>query len=787
MSEVAIKLPRKFRFLVEPHRYKIAWGGRGGLKCLALGTQVIMFDGTLRNVEDVRCGELLMGPDSLPRTVLGTSRGVGPLYRVRQTSAMTYVVNDAHILSLKKSESSKRDIRLMPSGNPKCPRGRYPSWPDVSNVGVTVAASQSQRWLAHFRGYRAGLLYFPAQAITIDPYFLGVWLGDGTSREMRVTTADQEIVEACRTIAQEHGGDITVNKKDSRARDIGLLCKHGRKNLLWEKFKAYQLPNNKHIPHAYLANADKVRLELLAGLLDTDGTYKKTHHYNICQVNERLAHQIKFLADTLGFRTRIVRFSTHCANNGVRGIAWRVSIGGDLWRIPCRIPRKQARQEEMHKNKDWLLSQISIDRIDNGEWAGFSLDGDHLFLLADGTVTHNSWTYARALLIAAATTPLRILCAREIQKSIRDSVHTLLRDQISLLGLDQFYTVLDTEIRGLNGSLFIFAGLADHTVTSIKSFEGIDKVWIEEAQAVSKKSWDILVPTIRKEGSEIWISFNPELDTDETYLRFITVPPPGAVVVHTTYRDNPWFSAELEAERAHDEIMKPKDDYEHTWLGKCRAALSGAIFANEVAAMVQEGRITRVPYDPRLKVHTVWDLGWNDQTSIGMWQRGLADVRCIDYREYQFKRVDEIAGELKALPYNWGYDFLPWDGWTESRQTGKSDAQLLKSFGRRVKRVPNVENAQEARIRALRQLFPRIYVDAAKCARLIECWKRYRRNVPKHGEPASPIHDAYAHGCDQSGYMSLIVEQMTNEDLAEPRIHVAVPQNYGTMGGLGAR
>ena len=358
-----------------------------------------------------------------------------------------------------------------------------------------------------------------------------------------------------------------------------------------------------------------------------------------------------------------------------------------------------------------------------------------------------SWTYARALLIAAATTPLRILCAREIQKSIRDSVHTLLRDQISLLGLDQFYTVLDTEIRGLNGSLFIFAGLADHTVTSIKSFEGIDKVWIEEAQAVSKKSWDILVPTIRKEGSEIWISFNPELDTDETYVRFITVPPPGAVVVHTTYQDNPWFSAELEAERAHDEIMKPKDDYEHIWLGKCRSALSGAIFASEVAKMVEDQRITRVPYDPRLKVHAVWDMGWNDQMSVGMYQRGIADVRCIDYREYQFKRVDEIAGELRAIPYNWGFDFLPWDGWTESRQTGKSDAQLLQSFGRRVKKVPSVENAQEARIRALRQLFPRIYVDAAKCVRLIECWKRYRRNVPKHGEPASPIHDEYAHGC----------------------------------------
>ena len=149
-----------------------------------------------------------------------------------------------------------------------------------------------------------------------------------------------------------------------------------------------------------------------------------------------------------------------------------------------------------------------------------------------------SWGVAQALLILAAQRPLRILCAREIQKSIRDSVHQLLRDRITELGMESFYRVLDSEIRGANGSLFLFAGLR-HNIANIRSKEGIDIVWVEEANTVSKSSWDALIPTIRKEGSEIWITFNPELERDETYKRFVKLPPPGAVVRKVGWQDNP--------------------------------------------------------------------------------------------------------------------------------------------------------------------------------------------------------------------------------------------------------
>lgn len=374
-----------------------------------------------------------------------------------------------------------------------------------------------------------------------------------------------------------------------------------------------------------------------------------------------------------------------------------------------------------------------------------------------------SWAFARALLLLGLQSRLRILCTREIQRSIKDSVHKLLSDQIELLKISEFYVITQTEIRGLNGTEFLFSGLSDQTSGSLKSYEGVTHCWVEEAQGVTKQSWDILIPTIRAPGSEIWISFNPLLDTDETYQRFVVAPPPGAVVAHVTYRDNPWMTAEAEAERLHCLQTQP-DDYDNIWEGLCAVAIPGAIFAREVAEMLKSGRIGMVPYDPRLKVHTVWDMGWNDHMSIGLWQRGLSDVRAIGYLEGSFRRTDEWVADLVALRLNWGYDFLPHDAFHVARQTGKTDAGVLQAFGRRVKPVPNLQDAEQARIRALRQLFPRIYADKEKCAGLIECWKRYRRNIPKHGEPSTPIHDEYSHGCDMSGYMALVVHEMTNED-----------------------
>ena len=151
-----------------------------------------------------------------------------------------------------------------------------------------------------------------------------------------------------------------------------------------------------------------------------------------------------------------------------------------------------------------------------------------------------SWGIARALIILGTKKPLRILCAREFQTSIKDSVHKLLSDQVVALGLTEFYEIIDRTIRGKNGTEFNFVGLKNN-VANVKSYEGVDICWVEEAQTVSARSWDVLVPTIRKEGSEIWVSFNPELESDATYQRFILNPPENAIVQKINWSDNPWF------------------------------------------------------------------------------------------------------------------------------------------------------------------------------------------------------------------------------------------------------
>ena len=379
-----------------------------------------------------------------------------------------------------------------------------------------------------------------------------------------------------------------------------------------------------------------------------------------------------------------------------------------------------------------------------------------------GRGSGKSWSFARALLIMGAQAQTRIICAREVQKSIKESVHRLLSDQIESLNLSHFYTVLETEIRGANGTTFSFSGLSSHTVESIKSFEGCDICWVEEGQTVSKKSWDVLTPTIRRPGSEIWVSMNPELDTDETYKRFVVNKPEHCVAVSVNWQDNPWFGEVLEQERQHCLLSAP-EDYATIWEGKCRSAVVGAIYAREIDTAQREQRIALLPYEPKLKVHTVWDLGWNDSMTVSFVQRVRSELRVIDYIEDSHRTLDSYVAEIKDRRFNWGFDFLPHDGYHKDFKSGKSAEQMLKAFGRKVKPVPNV--SIEAGIKAGRMALGQAVFAKGKTDRLVECLKRYRRAVnATTNEPGAPLHDEFSHGADNWRYISLCADMMGNED-----------------------
>lgn len=389
-------------------------------------------------------------------------------------------------------------------------------------------------------------------------------------------------------------------------------------------------------------------------------------------------------------------------------------------------------------------------------------------VLHGGRGSGKSWSVARALIALASSKNLRVLCAREVQLSIRDSVHRLLSDQISQLKLDRFFDVTRDEIRcPSTGSLFIFAGLSTQTVDSIKSFEGVDIVWVEEAQSVSKRSWDVLLPTIREPGSEVWMTLNPDLDTDETYRRFVANAGPLAWVQAVNWRDNPWFSRELEDERLETQRLDP-DGYANIWDGVPKRVAEGAIYRLEVDQLYLDGRAANVPKDPRLTVHTVWDLGWADSMAIALVQRTPVDIRVIDYIEDRNRTLEWYVAALEKRGHRYGLDFIPHDGAAKDFKTGKSTEEHLEKFGRQVRVLPRL--SVEEGIKAARLVFPRVYIDETKGARLLECLRRYRRAINRATLEADlPLHDEYSHGADCFRYLGQSVDLMVDGDPADAR------------------
>ena len=365
-----------------------------------------------------------------------------------------------------------------------------------------------------------------------------------------------------------------------------------------------------------------------------------------------------------------------------------------------------------------------------------------------------------------------MLCARELQGSIRDSVHKLLSDQVEALGLGEFYNVQQQGILGANGSEFIFAGLKNN-VSSIRSKEGIDRVWVEEANLVSRSSWDVLIPTIRKPGSEIWITFNPELDSDETWKRFVVQPPASAVVRKIGWQDNPWFPAVLNQERIDLEARDP-DAALVVWEGHTRQVLDGAIYANEIRAATKDERITRVPYDPARPVHTFWDLGWADSTSIWFGQTVGFETRVIDYYSNSQQPLTHYLTILQERGYVLGTCWLPHDARAKQLGSGKSVEELMRAAGRTVAIVPQL--SVEDGINAASTVFGGCWFDAEKCADGLQALRRYRYDVDAEGGfSRKPLHDDASHGADAFRYLAVALK----EPRKAPTIAVPRPRTLG--------
>jgi len=422
--------------------------------------------------------------------------------------------------------------------------------------------------------------------------------------------------------------------------------------------------------------------------------------------------------------------------------------------------------------------QIEVD-AEFPEKLAFLFEPAPYKVLYGGRGGAKSWGIARALLIIGAQRPIRVLCARQIMSSISESVHELLKQQVFALNLAHFYEIQNAGIFGANGTEFTYAGLR-HNIGKIKSYEGADIAWVEEAADVSKNSWETLIPTIRKDGSEIWISFNPELDTDETYRRFVLKPPTGAKVVKVNHSDNKWFPTRLKQEMA-DLREADFDAYLTVYEGQTRQTLDGAVYARELRQAAKDERITRVPYDPSKPVHTFWDLGRADMTAIWFAQLIGFETRIIDYYENSGYALDHYLKELQSKPYVYGEDWLPHDASSKLLASARTIEQQVRDFGRKPRIVPNLSMVNG--LNAARSIFSSAWFDEVHCADGLQALRHYQYKVdPETGQRSKePLHNWASHGADAFRYLAVALKEAPKKPVSKfvpPQAHIGGAQGW---------
>jgi len=400
-----------------PYRSLLLLHNLGTGKCHAKDTPIIMYDGTIKMVQDIQVGDLLMGDDSTPRRVLSLATGYDDMYDVVPVKGDKYTVNSEHILCLKPSPFGvsyikKRGVYAVTyyQSNGKVTsksfkteaearafrNGIYINNP-VIEIPIKDYINLSKMSRGNLKGYRTGV-NFPEQPLPIDPHLFGIWLGDGGSRDPKITTADPEILDFVKKEIEKMGLRLHYESRY----DYRILSTSTKKytNTFYNFMKDYNLINNKHIPHIFLANSRENRLKLLAGLIDIDGHYDNGG-YEITQKSDKIADGILYLARSLGFAAYNKKCEKSCMYKGERkaGIYNRIFISGDLCEIPVLLPHKKACERKQIKNV--LVTGIDVQHVGRGKYYGFTLDGNNRYLLGDFTVTHNtcsSITVAEAFL-----------------------------------------------------------------------------------------------------------------------------------------------------------------------------------------------------------------------------------------------------------------------------------------------------------------------------------------------------------------------------------------------------
>lgn len=385
-------------------------------------------------------------------------------------------------------------------------------------------------------------------------------------------------------------------------------------------------------------------------------------------------------------------------------------------------------------------------------------EGDARYRVAyGGRGSGKSWAFATMLVVQALSSKKRILCTRELQKSIKDSSHKLIKETIDRLGVSDSFQVGESFIRCHNGSDFIFKGLK-YNPDEIKSTEGIDIAWVEEAHRLTKQGDELLTPTIRKPNSEIWYSFNPDDELDHVYQKFVfNNPPPNTKICEVHWNDNPWFPEVLDQERL---FMKENDPetYKHVWQGKCKLTKEGSYYGLALQWLNDNGRITKIDYDAQYPVYTYWDIGKSDYTSIWFVQRAGNVFHVIDYYQDEGNEPRTHADMIKSKGYLYAEHILPHDAKQDRYGMHKTvDKQLQDLLPDEMILVKPVTTDKLADINITRAFLRRCYFDKERCSEGLLALKHYKKkyNEEKQRYEDKPLHDWASDGADAFRYLAV--------------------------------
>ena len=359
---------------------------------------------------------------------------------------------------------------------------------------------------------------------------------------------------------------------------------------------------------------------------------------------------------------------------------------------------------------------------------------------------------------------MSIVCIREVQKVLAQSSKKLVEETIKRYDLSGDFDVLYDRIKCPRGGLIIFTGMQDHTAESIKSLEGFDRAWVDEAQALSARSLTLLRPTIRKPDSEIWFSWNPRRKSDAVDEFFRVLKPDHSAIIQANWRDNPWFPQVLEDERQQDLKLYP-DRYEHIWEGAYAKAFEGAYFSKQLTQAAAQNRISRVGADPLYPIKSYWDLGGAgakaDAMAIWIVQTIGREIRILDYLEGSGQVLGHYVYELKKRGWETAICHLPHDGANTNWNTGKRWADHLTDAGFECVVHPNGGAGIESiEIEAIRRILPRCWFNASTTEPGREALSYYHeRKDEARSIGLGPEHDWSSHASRAFGLMAIDYEE----------------------------